>query len=52
MIEAGENVLLETLGGAVECHWEPRDLAVKVFQAMVRLDAQQRRPKVQYIAAR
>lgn len=33
MIEAGETVLLETLGGAVSEHWWPRDLAVSVFRA-------------------
>ena len=38
MIEAGEEVLLSTLGG-IDAHWEPRDLAKRVFEAMVRLAA-------------
>ena len=40
MIEAGEDVLLSTLGGGVQCHWDPRDLATKVFRAMVQSDVQ------------
>ena len=31
MIAAGE---VETLGGGVSCHWNPRELAVTVFLAM------------------
>lgn len=34
MIDAGEFALGSELGGAVTCHWSPRDLAVKVFLAM------------------
>ncbi len=34
MIEAGENVLLEELGGGVICHWCPRDLAAEIYRAM------------------
>ncbi len=35
MIEAGEGVLLSELGGAVQTNWEPCDLAVAVFRAML-----------------
>ena len=35
MIEAGASALLGELGGAVSSHWFPRDLAAKVFSAMV-----------------
>jgi hypothetical protein len=37
MIDAGEDVLLGTIGGPLEIVWYPRDLAVKVFLAMARL---------------
>lgn len=36
MLDAGENELLCELGGAVSCHWLPRDLAEKVYRAMQR----------------
>ena len=34
MIDAGEGVLLSTLGGGVSVHWCPRDLALSVYRAM------------------
>jgi hypothetical protein len=34
MITAGEEALLEVLGGTVEVFWSPRDLAVLVYRAM------------------
>jgi len=37
MIDAGEDALASTLGGAVtEIIWYPRDLAVEVYRAMER----------------
>ena len=39
MIEAGEQILLGELGGAVSSHWSARDLAMKVYAAMVSLDS-------------
>jgi len=48
MIEAGEDALLAKLGGAVEVHWCPRDLAIAVYQAMAFLDNRERsRPLIQ-----
>lgn len=35
MIEAGEDVLSGELGGAVSSHWDPRDLAIQVYRAMI-----------------
>ena len=32
MIEAAETILSEALGGAVSCHWYPRDLAKQVLR--------------------
>ena len=34
MIDAGEDALLGSLGGAVECNWNPRELASQVYRAM------------------
>lgn len=34
MIEAGEDVLLSTLGGGVSVHWLPSELAASVYRAM------------------
>jgi hypothetical protein len=34
MIEAGEDVLLSVLGGAVSSHWWPDELAKRVYLAM------------------
>lgn len=36
MIEAGEEVLLEELGGGVICIWNPHDLARLVYLEMAR----------------
>jgi hypothetical protein len=36
MIEAGEDVLLCALGGAVSSHWFPDELAKQVYLAMVK----------------
>ena len=41
MIAAGESVLLGELGGAVTtAFWNPPDLAVKVYRAMIALDCE------------
>jgi hypothetical protein len=34
MIEAGEDVLLGELGGAVSVHWDAAELAIAVYRAM------------------
>ncbi len=36
MIDVGENILIERLGGGVEIFWTPRDLAAEVYEAMSR----------------
>jgi len=36
MIEAGEIALKEALGGSVDSFWNPPDLAVSVFEAMLK----------------
>ena len=40
MIEAGEDVLVSTLGGAVSSHWCPPDLASQVYLAMRSMEAE------------
>jgi hypothetical protein len=40
MIEAGEDVLLGELGGAVTSYWSAPELAKRVFEAMASLDRQ------------
>jgi hypothetical protein len=40
MIEAGEDVLLGELGGAVTSYWSAPELAKRVFEAMASVDRQ------------
>lgn len=44
MIDAGEEALLKTLGGAVSVFYDPRDLAIEVYQAM-RCQGEKARPR-------